>query len=201
VIEVTEAADVQEQSVCRRLWTRDEYEQMIEHGIFRPDERLELIAGEIVALAPQKSPHATAISLGLGAFIAVIRGAFHIRIQLPLALGADSEPEPDIAIVTGSARDYRDAHPSTAALVVEIADSSVAFDRNRKGSLYARAGIPEYWIVNLQSRMLEVYRDPAPDPAAPLGYAYRQRLSLGPEARMSLVAIPGAEIMVADLLP
>lgn len=199
--EVTEVAEVGLPVVTLRRWTRDEYEKMVEHNIFRPDEHLELIAGEIIAVAPQKSLHASALTLGLRAFLPVMQGPFVIRLQLPLALGPDSQPEPDIAIVAGSERDYRQEHPSTAVLVVEIADSSVAFDRNRKSSLYARAGIPDYWILNLQSRLLEVYRDPAPDPDAPLGSAYRQRLSYGPDDRVSLLMIPGVEIVVRDLLP
>ena len=184
-----------------RLWTREEYEQMIDAGILDENDRVELVAGEIIAVAPQKSLHATAVSLVLKAFLTAIQGAFYVRMQLPLALGGDSEPEPDIAVVVGTERDYRDSHPSAAVLVVEVSDTSLVFDRTRKGSLYARAGIPEYWILNLQLQLLEVYRDFAPDPAAPFGHAYRQRLTFAAGHRVPLLMVPGAEIAVADLLP
>jgi Uma2 family endonuclease len=193
--------DIQQTAVVLRRWTREEYDRMLDCGILDENSRVELIAGEIVTVAPQKSWHATAVGLGNDALRLVIGPEFHVRSQMPLALGSDSEPEPDLAVVRGTMRDYADAHPVHAVLIVEVADSSVAFDRIRKGSLYARSGIPEYWIVNLPTRLLEVYRDPAPDPAAPFGYGFRQRLSFGPEDRVSPVAIPGAEILVADLLP
>jgi Uma2 family endonuclease len=193
--------EIQQTTVELRKWTREEYDRMLDCGILDEDSRVELIAGEIVTVAPQKSPHATAVGLGNDAMRLAVGPEFHVRSQMPLALGPDSEPEPDLAIVRGTIRDYADAHPDHAMLIIEVSDSTLAHDRVRKGSLYARSGIPEYWIVNLPSRLLEVYRDPAPDPAAPFGYAYRQRLSFGPEDRVSLVAIPGAEIAVADLLP
>lgn len=88
----------------------------------------------------------------------------HVRIQLPLALDPSSEPEPDVTVVRGSPRDYRDAHPSAALLVVEVADTTLSHDRDQKGSLYARAGVADYWIVNLVDQVLEVYRDPGPSP-------------------------------------
>ncbi len=174
---------------------------MIDAGILDENDRAELIAGEIVTKVTQKSPHATAVSLGNDALRAVAGTEFHVRVQLPLALDPDSEPEPDLAIVAGSARTYRDAHPTSAALVVEVSDTTLTFDRSWKASIYARAAIADYWIVNLPGRLLEVYRDPAPDAAALLGYAYRQRLSFGPDDQVSLLAIPHAVIAVRDLLP
>lgn len=191
-----------QESVSLRRWTRSEFESLIEHGIIGPEDHVELIGGDIIEMTPQKGPHAMAVGFGQDALLRVIGGQFHLRVQLPLSLGVDSQPEPDLAVIPGSRREFRSQnHPTNAALVVEVSDTSIAFDRERKGSLYARAGIPEYWIVNLQLQSLEVYRDPAPDPAAPFGYGYRQRLSFGSEDRVSPVAIPGAEILVADLLP
>src|SRR5262245_20020766 len=130
-----------------RRFTRDEYERMIVAGIFGPEERVELLDGEILYVSPQESPHATGISLTLDALIRAFGDSFYVRCQLPLALDPHSEPEPDITVVRGRPRDFRDHHPETALLVVEVADSSLAHDRRRKGSLYARAGIEEYWIV------------------------------------------------------
>ena len=104
-----------------------------------------------------------------------------VRSQGPLALADDSEPEPDVALTRGARRDYRDEHPSRPALVIAVAESSLALDREHKGSLYARAGIADYWILNLVDRVLEVYHEPREDPAARFGwrYAWTEVLSSG----------------------
>ncbi|HEU4440022.1 MAG TPA: Uma2 family endonuclease, partial [Methylomirabilota bacterium] len=102
--------------------------------------------------------------------------------------------------VPGSFRDYRRAHPSRPALVVEVAESSLTLDRDHKGSLYARAGIADYWIVDLAERRLEVYREPAPDGAAPFGWRYRSVIVPDREAVVSPLAAPAARVRVADLL-
>lgn len=103
--------------------------------------------------------------------------------------------------MTGDLRDYRDAHPARAVLVVEVALSHLAFDRDHKGSLDARANLEEFWILNLRDRRLEVYRDPMPDAAAVFGARHGTAMSLGPEQRVSPLAAPDAVIAVADLLP
>ena len=100
---------------------------MIDAGVLTPEDRVELIEGEILTMTPQGSAHATAMSLGHEALRAVVGPNLHVRAQLPLALGAASEPEPDFAIVTGSPRDYREHHPTSAVLVIEIADSTLAY--------------------------------------------------------------------------
>ena len=172
---------------------------MAEAGIFRPGERLELIEGEIVRMTPQGSVHATGIQLAQEALGTLFGAGFLVRVQMPLALGSVSEPEPDIAVVPGSPRDFRQTHPTMAALVVEVSDSTLAFDRQTKGHLYAEAGIPEYWIVNLNDGKLEVYREPTA-PATGTAY-YRETLTLGPSDAVSPLAVPGSSICVADLLP
>jgi Uma2 family endonuclease len=181
-------------SVQLRRWTREEYDRLVDVGVLGEDEHVELIEGEIVEMTPQNAPHATAVRLVQEALRTVVGAGFDVRAQLPLALGADSEPEPDIAVVPGSPRDYRDRHPTTAALVVEVADATWRFDRERKSRAYAQAGIPEYWIVNLENRTLEVYRDPAGD-------RYDTEHILQPEEEVSPLARPDASIRVADLLP
>lgn len=113
----------------RRRWNREEYDRAIEAGVFQPGDRLQLIEGEIITLTPQGSRHATTIPLVEGALRKIFDARFHIRIQTPLALGEWSEPEPDIAIVPGSPRDYRDRHPTTAILVVEVSDATLKLDR------------------------------------------------------------------------
>jgi Uma2 family endonuclease len=177
-----------------RRWTRDEYERMIRAGIFAPEERVELIDGEIIRVSPPGPRHCTAIMLALEALRSAFGTRFQVRPQSPLALSDWSEPEPDISVVTGAPRDYRDQHPQTAVLVVEVSDSSLRLDRERKSRLYARQGIAEYWILNIRENGLEVYREPTID-----GYksirAYERDHSIAP------LGAPESPINVADLLP
>lgn len=193
-------ASAVEPYVTTRRWRRAEYDRLVDLGIF-VGERLELLDGMLVVKEPQGSPHA-AIVMQVGQ---VLRSAFgagwHPRLQAPVALDEDSEPEPDVTIVTGAPRDYLGGHPATAALVVEVADSSLRLDRRLKGGLYARAGLPEYWIVNLVDGALEVHRAPRPAADAPYGWVYRSIDILRPPATVTPLAAPGARIPVADLLP
>ena len=181
-------------SVRAKVWTREEYDRLVASGGFQPGSRVQLIRGEIVEMAPQGSRHATAILLTGRALGRVFAEGYSVRTQLPLAIGKWSEPEPDVAVVRGAIQDYRDRHPDTAALVVEIADSTLEFDRTHKQQVYAEAGIAEYWIVNLVDRVLEVYRDPQ-------GAAYRDGRRFNPDEVVSLLAAPGNTVRVADLLP
>jgi Uma2 family endonuclease len=126
--------------------------------------------------------------------------SWRIRVQLPLALGPDSEPEPDVSVVRGTPRDAPSGHPTTAALVVEVADSSLRLDRGPKARVYARAGIADYWIVNLIDRVLEVHREPSgPRPGGQSAYAAVHTLDA--DAIIAPLAAPPARIAVADLLP
>lgn len=184
-----------------RRWTREEYYRMAGAGVFAPGERVELIEGEIINMTPQDSPHAAAGWLVDSALGRAFPPEYHVRSQRPLILGPDSEPEPDAAVVRGAARDYVHSHPTTAVLVVEISLTTLAFDRGRKAALYAKAGIPEYWIVNLADRALEVYRDPGPLPDNPTEHGYRSIQRLGPAETVTPLAAPSATIRVADLLP
>jgi Uma2 family endonuclease len=188
-------------SVRTKRWSRLEYERLVGLGAFPPGEQLELVGGELLVREPQGSPHATAIRSAQEALRAALGPGWEIRTQMPVALDDESEPEPDVAVVPGSFRDYSRAHPSRPALLIEVADSSLAFDRGDKGSLYARARVPDYWIVNLLDRTLEVYREASPDIRATHGWAYRVVLSLGPKERITPLAVPSARILVADLLP
>ena len=188
-------------AVQARRWTRQEYERMVDAGVLTENDRVELIGGEILTVTPQKSADATAVVLAGDALRSVLTPKLHVRPQLPLALGDDSEPEPepDIAVVQGSTREYRDAHPQSALLIIEVSGSTLAFDRHVKGSLYARENVAEYWIVNLVESVVEVYRDPAGDPTARFGWSY------GRSARFtrtdSIVSPFGGAVLVADLLP
>jgi Uma2 family endonuclease len=175
-------------------WTREEYERRISEGFFHPEERLELVDGVLYEMTPQSSYHLSGLRLAERFLKTLFTQGFDIRTQGPLALGLDSEPEPDVAVVPGKLEDYFSAHPTTAVLIVEVADSSLLHDRKRKKRLYARAGIPEYWLVNLVDGSLEVYR-------APEDGVYTQSLILRGEDTVSPLERPEGSIRVADLLP
>ena len=128
-----------EYSARTRRWTRAEYEHLIEIGIFRPGEPVELMDGDLVVSEPQGSAHCTAIGLVEDALRAALPAGWFVRSQGPLALDDDSEPEPDVALIPGARRAYAQQHPARPALVIEVSESSLALDRDYKGSLYARA--------------------------------------------------------------
>lgn len=184
-----------------RRWTRAEYDRLIDKGMFQPGERLELLAGNLVVREPQGDPHTLAVELVNEALRTVFGPEWRVRVQLPIALDEESEPEPDVSVAPGRVRDSTEAKPARLALVVEIAESSLMLDREHKGGLYARARVPDYWIVNLVDRVLEVYRDPRPDASASYGWAYRSVQSLNPGEHVSPLAAPTARVPVADLLP
>ena len=184
-----------------RRWTRAEYERLIELGVFQPGEPIELVGGELMVAEPQSSEHYTAIRKCTKVLEAIFGPGWEVRTQGPMGLDDESEPEPDIAVVPGSPDDYRNAHPTRAALTLEVAQASLGIDRERKGSLYARAGLADYWVLNLVDRVLEVYREPAEDAEAPFGWRYARREVVVPSGSVAPLAAPGAVIAVADLLP
>ena len=184
-----------------RQWTRAEYDRLIDLGILDEDEPIELLGGEMVVREPQAGPHATSVHLVQQVLQRVFGKGWTVRQQLPIALDLESEPEPDVCVVPGRPRDYRSSHPTRPVLVVEVAHDSLLRDRERKGSLYARAGIADYWIVNLREAVLEVYREFARSPRSPYGWRYRRIERLGPEAVISPLAAPRARVRVKTLLP
>lgn len=173
-------------------WTCAEFHRFGDQGLFE-GRRAMLIDGVILEQGSMNPPHA--ITLGL--VEEAIRGAFGIgwwpRQQLPLILGLDTDPQPDIAVVPGRPRNYV-GHPITADLLVEVADSSLHFDTNEKRLLYARAGIRDYWVVDINGRRLLVYRDPQAG-------EYTTRQEFGPTDTVAPLAAPIAVVRVADLLP
>jgi len=175
-------------------WSRSEYERMVDAGVFHPESRLELLDGEIIEMGPQKSPHATGTQLVEEALRRCFGPGFHLRGQMPLAIDDRSEPEPDVAVVKGSIRDFTSHHPETALLLVEVADTSLALDRMKKAAVYARNNIPEYWILNLRDRTLEVQRNP-------VGDAYAEQSILTADQDITPLAAPDAKIQVSELLP
>ena len=183
-----------------KRWRREEYDRLVELGVLE-GEPVELIGGQLLVAEPQGPYHASAISSVDYALRAALPPGWLVRLQAPLSLDDESEPEPDLAVVPGGPRDYRDAHPARPALAVEVAESSLGFDRERKGSLYARAGILDYWVVNLVEGVLEIYRDPAPDPTAAFSWRYQSVTRLRPPATVALLGVPSCRVAVATLLP
>ena len=175
-------------------WSRDAYDRAVEAGVFGPDDRIELIDGQLLAVTPQGSRHAALVNQAGEVLRDAFGGGYSVRTQCPLAVGDDSEPEPDLAVVRGRPLDYLAAHPTTAILVVEVSDETLRRDRTVKQRLYARHGLPEYWILAVPDACLEVHREPA-------ATGYRSVTTLRAGDRIAPLARPGVEVAVADLLP
>jgi len=143
---------------CYRF-TVDQYHQMGESGIFGENEPVELIEGLVVTMSPIGPYHKFAVNTLISKLVPLVEPDWHVSPQNPIAL-PHSEPQPDIAIVRGRPRDYLERHPgpSDVALLIEVAESSLDYDRGTKGFLYFRHAVPEYWIINVPDRVLEIYR-------------------------------------------
>lgn len=182
-----------------KRFTRADYYRMIEAGVF-DGQRLELIDGELVQMPGQKNAHAVAIGLAEQALREAFGKQHWVRVQLPLHLADHSEPEPDVAVVKGSPREFKD-HPRSALLVVEVSEATLLFDQMTKGSLYARDIILDYWIINIADAQLEVYRSPVVDKARRFGHRYSEIMTLRAGDFVCPMAAPRKKIAVADLLP
>jgi Uma2 family endonuclease len=184
-------------------WTLDDYEQLIALRLLE-GKHVELVQGEILTMASMGEPHALTIMQLNYALLPHFnpRTGFHLRIQMPLALPAlTSEPEPDLAIVILDTPTNEAGRPTSAILIIEVAESSLAYDRDRKGPLYAAAGIQEYWLVNLPERCLEVYRQCMPDAASFSGWRYEERQRLRGSDQVAPLVAPEVVIAVDALLP
>lgn len=177
-------------------WTRDQYRKLGQSGVLN-GRRVELIAGEVVPMSPKGWPHIVACRKAGDRLERVFAGIGWVSRQEPVAL-AGQEPEPDIAVIPGRFEDCTDV-PTTALLVVEVADTTFDTDITVKAELYASAPVADYWVLDLDGRRLLVFRDPAPVAAG--GYSYRTRQTLGPADAVSPLAAPAASIRVSDLLP
>jgi Uma2 family endonuclease len=178
--------------------TRLEYESLVDRGVLTGDDRIELLGGRLMFREPQGSRHAAACLATRLALDRAFGDGYHVRPQCPIALDDASETEPDIAVVRGRIQDYLDAHPTSPVLVVEVADTSLTRDRGYKARLYARAGVADYWIVNLLDGALEVRRDPERSAAGRWRYASLNVLA--PSHIVNPLAAPTARLRVADLL-
>jgi Uma2 family endonuclease len=176
--------------------TVERYFSLVDEGVLDADDRVELLDGVIVAMAPQNPGHAGTIRRVARALRQAVGGRAEVSEDKPLVLAPLSAPEPDVAVVPIDPHDYLKAHPTTALLVVEVSDSSLPQDRLTKARIYAGAGIPEYWIVDLVHGRIEVFRAPQPEARR---YASKTVVEAG--ARLELVALPGAVVPTDDLLP
>lgn len=180
------------------LWTVAQFHRVNATGVFE-GRRPILLRGVLLEQGPMNPPHATAVDLTSEVLRTVFGTGWRVRVQLPLVLGLDIDPMPDLAVMQGAPRDFAQAHPTTAALVVEVSDTTLALDLTEKAELYATAGVADYWVLDLTGRRLLVFRDPTPIPAG--GTAYHTHLTLGPSESVTPLAVPNSTIAVADLLP
>ncbi len=181
--------------LLRRPFTVEEYHRMLDAGILREDDRVELLEGEIVERAPIGSRHAACVDRLNFLFTRALGPSAIVRVQNPIRLGERSEPQPDVALLHARSDFYAEGHPGPRdiLLLVEIAETTAEVDRQIKIPLYARAGIPEVWLVDLAGECVEVYRTPGSQ-----GYQQLQRVRRG--QRLPSQAIPDLELAVDDIL-
>src|SRR5882724_6201726 len=173
----------------QRPLRREEYERMVAAGFFR-DERVELIRGVVIEMSPQNAPHADVIQALNELLLPRLVGRAGVRIQLPFAAGDDSLPEPDLSVVAPGR--HKNAHPDQAFLIIEVADSSLKLDRQEKAELYAHAGVPEYWVVNVADRIIERHSEPA-------GGTYARVTPFRSGETVSPLAFPDVALRVDDV--
>ena len=172
--------------------TRERYWELVADGTIGPEDRVELLDGVIVAISPPAAAHELALNQLSRRLFVGLAPNLSTRMQLPLEIGACTTTEPDIAVVEGFAETYATANPTSALLVVEVADSTVSQDRLTKGPLYAAAGIPEYWIVNVEESVIEVYTEP-------VNGRYQRLMKHGSGETVSPGAFPDVRVSVDEL--
>ena len=184
-------------------FTVDAYHRMVESGILNENDRVQLLEGVIVQMNPIGSRHRVVVTLLNELLIGMVPSGWHVGCQQPVRL-ATSEPEPDLSVVRGKVRDYVDRIPAAAdvPLVIEVADTSLELDKTDKARIYAAAGIPEYWIVDLDSSTVQILREPGTqDAAKPAAYRSVQTLKRDQQVAVTLDGNPVGELAVSDFLP
>ena len=184
-----------EVAAARRLFTREEYHRMGEVGILTRSDRVELIRGEIVKMSPQGRRHRAFIDNLTQLLGAALAGRAIVSIQMPIVLADDTEPEPDVQILRRRPVPYKDreAHADDTLLLIEVAETSLAYDRSTKLRLYAAAGIPEYWVVDCVAESIEIHRTPYAD-----GYRDVTRVA-GPAATVAPQAFPDVALALSEI--
>ncbi|MEG3940748.1 Uma2 family endonuclease [Microcoleus sp. S36b_A3] len=179
-----------------RKWTVKEYQKLGEIGFFHPEERVELISGNILKMSAKGTAHTSATRRTATLLRDILENLAAVYTQDPIALHDNSEPEPDIAVVRIDPLDYATHHPtpSEVYLIIEVADTSLAYDREIKAKIYARSGIADYWILNVNERQLHVFREPTED-------GYQSEIILGESASISPLQFPAFNIAIQQMLP
>ena len=179
-----------------RKWTVKEYHKLGEMGFFHPEERVELLSGNIIKMSAKRTAHTSATRRTASVLRDLLGNQAAIYTQDPIALDDNSEPEPDIAAVRIDPFDYATHHPtpSEVYLIIEVADSSLTFDREIKAKIYARSGIADYWVLNVGDRQLHVFREPAVD-------GYQSEVIFGETAIISPLQFPIVNIAIQEMLP
>ncbi|MEH2451120.1 Uma2 family endonuclease [Nostoc sp.] len=185
-----------ESTLKLRLWTVEEYHRMAEAGIFGADERVELLEGKIIWMIAKGTAHRSAVGRTDYLLKNRLGNRAWVSIQDPVKLNERSEPEPDIAVVKVDPLDYADHHPtpSEVYLIIEVADSSLKLDCQTKAKAYSQAGITDYWVLNVVSRQLYVFRQPTQD-------GYQSKVILAEDATISPLEFPDLSIAVLEILP
>jgi Uma2 family endonuclease len=160
-----------------------------------------LLHGELFTMVMPNPPHDISLNLAYEILRSICPAGHHVRNQQGFDIGPDSDPGPDLAIVPGTFRDHATVTPTTAAIVVEVAHTTLLMDTTTKAELYATAGVPEYWVIDLEHRQLIVFRDPQPLPKGLGATAYKTHLTYAPTDRVSPLAAPQTAILVSELLP
>ena len=186
----------QETPVTLRKWTVKEYHKLGEMGIFHPEERVELIAGLIIKMSAKGTAHSSATRRSNRLLQNLLENQAWVLIQDPIELNDESEPEPDISVVRIDPLDYATHHPtaSDVYLIIEVADSSLAYDCNTKAKAYAKSGILDYWVLNVSDRQLHVFRQPSEN-------GYQSEEILAESARISPLLFPQVAIAIQEMLP
>ena len=179
-----------------RKWTVEEYHKLGEMGFFHPEERVELLSGNIIIISAKGTANTSATRRTANVLRDILGNQVDVYYKSPIALDDNSEPEPDIALVRIDPLDYATHHPtpSEVYLIIEVADSSLAYDREIKAKAYARSGIADYWVLNVNERQLHVFREPAVD-------GYQSELILGEYGSISPLQFPTVHMAIQAMLP
>lgn len=177
-----------------KLWTVDDYHRMVEAGILTGSDRVELLDGQIIEMNPQLPSHAATTQRAFRYLDRLLEPIAYVRMHLPVTLKPKSEPEPDIAVVRIDANEYGDRHPAPDEifLIIEVADSTLLGDRQQKAPIYAKAGIPDYWNLDVNTQRVYVFREPTPD-------GYQQETILASNTVLAPVAFPDITIPLNQL--
>ncbi len=181
-------------------WTCDAFHDLCSTGVFS-GRRAILIDGVIITMALPNPPHNTSLGITHELLQRVFAIGFHVRGQMAFDVGTTNDPGPDLVVATGSFRDYSTRQVTSAVLVVEVSDTTLFMDTTTKAELYATAGVQDYWVIDVENRVLLVFRDPVPLPTGLGATAYRTHFTLGPTDHISPLAAPSNSIAVADMLP